>query len=83
MRRMILRDDPEKLVVRMWLFPYLTWATIAMILFVLVYMLTDHDGRKQVLFSLLAAAVVIAIALVRDRAVRAIVRRRPSASHSV
>lgn len=83
MRRMILRDDPEKLVVRMWLFPYLTWATIAMILFVLVYMLTDHDGRKQVLFSLLAAAVVIAIALVRDRAARAIVRRRPSASHSV
>ena len=28
MRGIILRESPEKLVVRMWLFPYLTWATI-------------------------------------------------------
>ncbi|MEU6113238.1 amino acid permease [Streptomyces sp. NPDC047117] len=67
MRGMILRDDPSKLVVRMWLFPYLTWATIGMISFVLVYMLTDPDGRQQVTLSLLAAAVVVGIALVRDR----------------
>ncbi|PWS51664.1 hypothetical protein DLE01_10535, partial [Streptomyces sp. FT05W] len=40
-RGLVLRESPEKLVVRMWLFPYLTWATIAMISFVLVYMLTD------------------------------------------
>ena len=52
---------------RMWLFPYLTWATIALISFVLVYMLTDRrDGREQVLLSLLVAAVVVVIALVRD-----------------
>lgn len=66
MRGIILREAPEKLVVRMWLFPYLTWATIAMISFVLVYMLTDDTGREQVLLSLLVAAVVIAIALVRE-----------------
>ncbi|MER6505105.1 amino acid permease [Streptomyces sp. NPDC001455] len=66
MRGMILRESPEKLVVRMWLFPYLTWATIAMISFVLVYMLTDDSGREQVLLSLLVAALVVAIALVRD-----------------
>ncbi|MBO1333986.1 amino acid permease [Streptomyces sp. VRA16 Mangrove soil] len=67
MRGMILREQPEKLVVKMWLFPYLTWATIAMISFVLVYMLTDDAGREQVLLSLLVAAFVVGFALVRDR----------------
>lgn len=72
MRGIILREAPEKLVVRMWLFPYLTWATIAMISFVLVYMLTDDAGREQVLLSLLVAAFVVAIALTRE----AVHRRR-------
>ncbi|WP_413809486.1 amino acid permease [Streptomyces sp. OE57] len=67
MRGMILRENPEKLIVRMWLFPYLTWATIAMISFVLVYMLTDKDGREQVILSALVAVLVVAIALVKDR----------------
>jgi GABA permease len=67
MRGIILRENPDKLVVRMWGFPYLTWATIGMISFVLVYMLTDDDGREQVLLSTLAAALVVGIALVRDR----------------
>ncbi|MER5185781.1 amino acid permease, partial [Streptomyces sp. NPDC002896] len=51
MRKIIQRETPEKLVVRMWLYPYLTWATIALIVFVLGYMLTDtaHDGRETVL----------------------------------
>lgn len=66
MRGMILRETPEKLVVRMWLFPYLTWATIAMISFVLVYMLTDDSGREQVLLSLLVAALVVAVSLIRE-----------------
>ncbi|MFF4799350.1 amino acid permease [Streptomyces sp. NPDC001351] len=70
MRGIILREAPEKLVVRMWLFPYLTWATIGMITFVLLYMLTDDSkggGRIQVLLSLLVAALVIAISLIRER----------------
>ncbi len=71
MRGIILRESPEKLVVRMWLFPYLTWATIGMISFVLLYMLTDEKeggGRSQVLLSVLVAAIVIAISFVRERA---------------
>ena len=54
---------------RMWLYPYLTWATAAMIVFVLGYMLTDteHDGRETVLLSLLVAAVVLVIAFVRQK----------------
>ncbi|WP_201305116.1 amino acid permease [Streptomyces sp. GS7] len=70
MRGIILRENPEKLVVRMWLFPYLTWVTIAMISFVLAYMLTDGSaggGRIQVLLSLLLAVIVVGISLVRDR----------------
>ncbi|MGW4385927.1 amino acid permease [Streptomyces sp. NPDC004685] len=67
MRGMILREQPEKLVVKMWLFPYLTWATIAMISFVLVYMLTDDAGREQVVLSLLVAALVVGFALVREQ----------------
>ncbi|MEU5951687.1 amino acid permease [Streptomyces sp. NPDC047525] len=67
MRPILLRESPEKLVVRMWLFPYLTWVTIAMISFVLVYMLTDDAGRDQVILSMLVAALVVAVSLVRDR----------------
>ncbi|MEW2433551.1 amino acid permease [Streptomyces caniferus] len=70
MRGIILRENPDKLVVRMWLFPYLTWATVAMISFVLVYMLTDDSeggGRIQVLLSVLLAVLVVAVSLVRDR----------------
>ena len=61
-----MREAPEKLVVRMWLFPYLTWATIAMIV-VRARLHADrheHDGRETVLLSLLVAAVVLVIAFV-------------------
>jgi GABA permease len=69
MRKIVQREAPEKLVVRMWLYPYLTWATAALIVFVLGYMLTDteHDGRETVLLSLLVAALVLTVALVRER----------------
>ncbi|MFF4769355.1 amino acid permease [Streptomyces sp. NPDC001255] len=67
LRRKIQRESPEKLVVRMWLYPYLTWLTIAMILFVVVYMLFDDDGRVQMLLSLLVAALVVGFALIRQQ----------------
>ncbi|MFJ3229685.1 amino acid permease [Streptomyces sp. NPDC086787] len=71
MRKIIQREAPEKLVVRMWLYPYLTWAAAALIVFVLGYMLTDtkgeSSGRTTVLLSLLVAAAVIAVAVVKER----------------
>ncbi|MFJ3338980.1 amino acid permease [Streptomyces sp. NPDC086766] len=71
MRRIIQREAPEKLVVKMWLYPYLTWATAALIVFVLGYMLTDTEGessgRTTVLLSLLVAAIVIVIAVVKQK----------------
>lgn len=75
MRKIIQAEAPEKLVVRMWLYPYLTWATAALIVFVLGYMLTDTEGessgRTTVLLSLLVAALVIAVAFVKEGRVRA------------
>jgi GABA permease len=72
MRRIIERESPEKLVVRMWLYPYLTWATIGLILFVLTYMLTDteHGNREILLLSLLVAALVVGIAFVKEHLTR-------------
>ncbi|MFD9336466.1 amino acid permease [Streptomyces sp. NPDC060028] len=73
MRKILVRESPEKLTVKMWLFPYLTWATAAMITFVLAYMVYDKDNRETVMLSLLVAAVVLVIGVVRD------VRRKAAA----
>jgi GABA permease len=51
----------------MWLFPYLTWATAAMITFVLVYMVVDDANRQVALLSIAVAAVVVAIAVTREK----------------
>ncbi|EFL15127.1 amino acid permease [Streptomyces sp. C] len=66
MRKILVAEAPEKLTVKMWLFPYLTWATAAMITFVLGYMLYDDGNRETVLYSLLVAALVIGIGVVRN-----------------
>ncbi|MFC5143746.1 amino acid permease [Streptomyces aureoversilis] len=72
MRGIILREMPEKLTVKMWFFPYLTWATIGMITFVLGYMLyTGGDNRQTVLASVLVGVIVVALGLVLDRRHRA------------
>ncbi|WP_432076083.1 amino acid permease [Streptomyces wuyuanensis] len=75
MRGILMREAPEKVTVKMWLFPYLTWATAAMIVFVLGYMLFDDANREVVMLSLLVAAVVVAIGLVLQR-----VRPQPAAN---
>ncbi|GHD71343.1 amino acid permease [Streptomyces goshikiensis] len=67
MRKILVREAPDKLTVKMWLFPYLTYATAAMITFVLAYMVYDKDNRETVTLSLLVAAVVLVIGVVRDR----------------
>ncbi|MCM2575994.1 amino acid permease [Streptomyces meridianus] len=71
MRRIIEREMPERHTVRMWLFPYLTYATIAMILFVVGYMTYDKEGRPQMLMSVLVGALVLGIGLVVGRRHRA------------
>ncbi|MGW0764221.1 amino acid permease [Streptomyces sp. NPDC002676] len=71
MRKILQREAPEKLVVKMWLYPYLTWATAFFIIGVLGYMLTDTEGessgRTTVLLSVGVAAVVLLIAVVKQK----------------
>jgi GABA permease len=55
------RTPPEKLTVKMWLFPFLTIATIAAIVAVLALMFFKEDTRSQLLLSLLAWAVVLVL----------------------
>lgn len=73
MRRTIEREMPERLTVRMWLYPWLTYATIALIVFVVGYMFYDKDGREQMVLSVVAAAVVLVAGLVLQK-------RRPRAA---
>jgi len=67
MRRVIERETPERLTVRMWLYPWLTYATIALIVFVIGYMFYNPDGRQQMVLSVVAAVVVLAVGLILDR----------------
>ncbi|NGO78926.1 amino acid permease [Streptomyces sp. YC504] len=66
LRRRIEREAPEKLVLKMWAFPYLTWFALAGMAAIVGLMLTDDSARPQLLWSGAATAVVIAVALVRD-----------------
>ncbi|MEW2576355.1 amino acid permease [Streptomyces syringium] len=60
LRRRLEREAPEKLVVRMWGFPYLTWVTLAGVAGVLVLMGLDTDTRVQVYFT---GGLALALAL--------------------
>ncbi|WP_420894641.1 amino acid permease [Streptomyces scopuliridis] len=66
LRRRIEREAPERLVLRMWLFPGLTWATLAAMAVVFGLMLTNDAARPQLLWSLGATALVLAAAGVRE-----------------
>ena len=55
------RTSPEKLTVKMWFFPYLTIATIAAMVAVLVMMYFDESSRSQLVLSVLAFAVVLVL----------------------
>ncbi|MGS2586208.1 amino acid permease [Streptomyces hebeiensis] len=66
LRRRIEREAPERLVLRMWLFPGLTWLTLAAMAVVFVLMLTDDTARPQLLWSLGASALVLAVAGLRE-----------------
>ncbi|WP_328860560.1 amino acid permease [Streptomyces sp. NBC_00306] len=66
LRRRIEREAPGTLTLKMWAFPWLTWATLVAIAGVLVLMLTDDTARPQVLWSSGAAAAVLIVAGVRE-----------------
>ncbi|MFF2812170.1 amino acid permease [Streptomyces sp. NPDC058000] len=67
-RRQLEREAPEKLIVRMWAFPYLTWVALIGVIAVLVLMLRDDNQRIQLLFTGGFGVVLAVIGLVRQRA---------------
>ncbi|WEV27840.1 amino acid permease [Streptomyces sp. 71268] len=75
--RLRSRMDPAEvaaLPLRMWAFPWLTWAALVAMAGVLVLMLTDDGARPQLLWSAGATATVLAVAGVRE-----VVKRREAA----
>jgi GABA permease len=58
------RTSPDKLIVKMWLFPALSIATIVAILAVLVQMYLQEKVRPQLLQSLLVWALMLVVYLV-------------------
>ncbi|MFI1970536.1 amino acid permease [Streptomyces cinnamoneus] len=71
LRRRLEREAPEKLVVRMWGFPYLTWVTLAGVVGVLVLMTVDADTRVQLYSTGGLALALAATGYVRQRAASA------------
>ncbi|WP_407553158.1 amino acid permease [Streptomyces sp. Pv4-95] len=66
LRPRIEREAPHTLSLRMWAFPWLTWAALLAMGGVLVLMLTDATARPQLLWSAGATAVVLLVAAVRE-----------------
>ncbi len=67
MRARLEREDPERLQVRMWLYPYLTYLSIFCILAVFVLMFFNPDLRTQLLLTLLSVGVVLLAYALRSR----------------
>jgi GABA permease len=67
MRRRLEAEDPDRLTLRMWLFPWLTYASIVGMIAVIVAMAFVKDVRSQLIPSFLSLAVVLGAAYLRYR----------------
>ncbi|MER6689802.1 amino acid permease [Streptomyces minutiscleroticus] len=68
LRRRVEREAPQKLVVRMWLFPTLTWVALAGMATVLVLMAREPDTRVQLYSTGAMTLVLAAVGYARQRA---------------
>ncbi|MGK5631774.1 amino acid permease [Streptomyces sp. URMC 123] len=69
MRRQLEREQPERLTVRMWAFPYLTWVALAGVIAILLLMLREGDTRTQLCFTGGLTVVLAIVGYVRQRRV--------------
>lgn len=67
LRRRTEREAPEKLVVRMWLYPGLTWVALAAMAGVFVLMLLQPDTRLQLFFTGGLTLALIATGLILQK----------------
>jgi GABA permease len=65
------RDDPARLKVRMWAYPYLTWAAIAGMLGILLAMAFIPEQRVPLVFGCVSLALLVAAFAARRRVQRA------------
>jgi GABA permease len=67
MRRRLEAEEPDRLTLRMWLFPWLTYASIAGMVAVIAAMAFVKDVRSQLIPSFLSLAVILGAAYLRYR----------------
>jgi GABA permease len=67
MRRQLEREAPERLTLRMWLYPWLTYASIVAMVAVIGAMALVDDVRAQLWWSLGSLAVVLGLAFWHTR----------------
>ncbi|PEZ76301.1 amino acid permease [Bacillus sp. AFS017274] len=66
LRRRLEQEAPEKLKLKMWLFPYLSYVAIIWMFVVLIAMAWIPGTRSQLLLSLASFGVILAAYLVRS-----------------
>jgi L-asparagine transporter-like permease len=81
LRRRLEREAPEKLVVRMWLYPVLTWVAIAGMAGIFVLMLRQPDTRDQLLATGAMTLVLAVVGLVLQKT-RGPVQEEPAADRA-
>jgi GABA permease len=59
MRRSLEREDPERLQLKMWLYPWLTYLSIAAIVAVLIAMIVIPEQRPLLIASVISAIVIL------------------------
>ncbi|MFJ3795188.1 amino acid permease [Streptomyces sp. NPDC090088] len=67
LRRRVAAEAPEKLAVRMWAFPYLTWLALAGMATIFVLMAREPDTRTQLYYTGGMTAVLAAAGYARQR----------------
>lgn len=67
LRRTIERETPERLTLKMWLYPYLTIFTIMAFVAVICSMFFIESTRSQLLLSLLSVGILMVAYLIRRR----------------
>ncbi|MGW2347164.1 amino acid permease [Streptomyces sp. NPDC001661] len=67
LRRKLEREAPEKLVVKMWAYPYLTIIALVGMVAVFVLMAREHDTRIQLYFSGGLAVILAVVGYARQK----------------
>ncbi|MGA4848872.1 amino acid permease [Streptomyces sp. G5(2025)] len=67
LRRRTEREEPQKLVVRMWAYPFLTWVALAAMAYIFYLMTEQPDTRKQLLATGALTLCLAVLGYVRQR----------------